>query len=325
METDESKRWRQRLRDAWGCGLMVALLMIACRDHSEIVVFCAASLHPVLSDASRRFQHEQPSMRVSLQPSGSLVAARKISELGMRGDLIAVADADVIDEMLVPKHATWNLEFLANEIVIAHRDHSRFTDEISSKNWTELLMREQVRLGCTNPETAPLGYRTVFTWQLAGKEAGLPKLAEQLRARCADEHVVPDESELVKLLESRNIDYAFIYRSTAESHHLKLILLPPQTNLSRTELADTYHRASLEIEVTRGKKVRIYGKPITYSLTIPTNARNSRSARAFASFLLEEKQREALTRAGFRALHPAPCRRCDTLPKALRQFTDTRR
>lgn len=325
METDEPTRWRQQLRDAFGCGLIVALLMIACRDRSEIVVFCAASLHPVLSDASRRFQREQPSIKVSLQPSGSLVAARKISELGMRADLIVVADADVIDQMLYPKHARWNLEFLANEIVIAHRDHSRFTDEISSTNWPELLMREQVRLGCTNPDTAPLGYRTVFTWQLTGKDEGLPKLAEHLRARCADEHVAPDESELVQLLESRTIDYAFIYRSTAESHHHKLTLLPPQTNLSRTEFADHYRKASVEINVTRRKKERIYGKPITYSFTIPTNARNFRGARAFAAFLLGEKQREAFERAGFQTLHPAPCRRCDTLPKALRQFTDTTR
>jgi molybdate/tungstate transport system substrate-binding protein len=148
---------------------------------------------------------------------------------------------------------------------------------------------------------------------------------EQLRARCADEHVVPDESELVKLLESRSIDYAFIYRSTAESHHHKLTLLPPQTSLSRPEFADHYRKASVEIHVTREKKARVYGKPIVYSLTIPTNARNSRDARAFVAFLLGEKQRAAFTRAGFRALQPAPCRRCDTLPAELRRFTDTAR
>ena len=37
-----------------------------------------------------------------------------------------------------------------------------------------------------------------------------------------------DEVELVTLLETRAIDYAFLLRSTAEDHHLKITSLPEQ-------------------------------------------------------------------------------------------------
>jgi len=275
----------------------------------------------VLSDVAQRFQREQPNVSVSLQPSGSLVAARKIAELGMRADMVAVADVDIIDQMLVPRFATWNLEFLTNEIVIAHRDHSLFTDQITTENWSTLMLRPKVRLGCTNPDTAPLGYRTLFVWQLVGRGAGHPDLVDRLRARCADEHVVPDEEELVKLLEARAIDYAFIYRSTAESHHLKFTVLPKETNLAQPNLADHYAKAAVKIHLAGETKVLIRGRPVVYGLTIPINARNPKGALKFAIFLLNDWGRRALARAGFHTRNPAPCRRFNDLPAVLRPFS----
>jgi len=44
--------------------------------------------------------------RVRLEPSGSQVAARKVVELGMRADIVAVADAGIIGKMMIPRHAS---------------------------------------------------------------------------------------------------------------------------------------------------------------------------------------------------------------------------
>ena len=41
-----------------------------------------------------------------------------------------------------------------------------------------------------------------------------------------------DIAELVSLLQTRAIDYAFLFRSMAEEHHLKTIRLPKNINLS---------------------------------------------------------------------------------------------
>jgi len=285
-------------RFALAAGL--TLLAIGCRSRSEVVVFCAASLQPVLTDAAAQFERNHSGVHVQIHPSGSLVAARKLSELGMRADVVALADTEIIDRMLMPQHAGWAIDIATNEIVLAHRDHSAFTDEITGDNWPEILQRDGVRLGCTDPETAPLGYRTRLVWQLAersGRYGGAgTALADRLRARCADEHVATDENELVGLLEARAIEYAFVYRSTAEAHHLKITPLPEGVSLS--------------------------GAAVTYGVTVPRRARNTAGGAAFVAFLLGDDGQRLLERAGFTPLRPAPARGPDALPAELRRLVE---
>ena len=88
------------------CGLLCLVVFTGCRKPpAEVVVFYASSLTAVLGDAAEKFQHENPRVRVRLEPSGSQVAARKVVELGMRADIVAVADAGIIGKMMIPRHA----------------------------------------------------------------------------------------------------------------------------------------------------------------------------------------------------------------------------
>ena len=292
----------------------VVLLAGGCSGRKEVVVFHAASLRRIASDVAEEFQRREPGWHVRLEPSGSLAAARKVTELGMRADVVAVADVGVIDRMLVPRHAAWSVEFASGEIVLAHKDHSRFTDEVSTDNWPEVLQRPGVRLGRANPETAPLGYHTLFAWQLCA--GGRPGLHDALAARVAREHLAPDETELLALLEARAVDYAFLYRSTAEDHHLKTTPLAEACNLSRRDLRARY--ASAEVTV-RG--TRLQGAPVTYGATVPAGAPNPAAGGRFLALLLGEEGRRLLRRAGFHPLQPAPCRGCAKLPAALLPLT----
>lgn len=299
------------------------LLSIGCRSRgAEVVVFHASSLTQAFGDVADLFQRENPGVRIRLEPSGSQVAARKVSELGMRADVVAVADAGIISRMLLPGHASYDITFATNEIVIAHKDHSRFTDEISTANWPEVLLRSGVVLGRTDPDTAPNGYHTLMAWQLAERAGSYGEnakgLAGRLVARCAKEHVVNDEAELLAKLESRSVDYAFLYRSTAEDHHLKITALPPDQNLSRMELADRYAAVRVAVRMKQGEgTVSLAGAPVTYGLTIPTTAPRAAEAGRFVAFLLGERGRRILARRGFAPLNPARCAPCADLPADL--------
>jgi molybdate/tungstate transport system substrate-binding protein len=279
-------------------------------------------LTAVLGDAAERFQRDNPGIRMRLEPSGSQVAARKVAELGMRADIVAVADAEIIGRIMIPRHASWNAVFATNEIVLAHKDHSRFTDEITTQNWPNLLGRPGVRLGRADPDTAPLGYHTLLAWQLAEKsgsygDAGV-NLATRLSGQCAKEHVTHDEAELLTLLEARAIDYAFLFRSTAEDHHLKITALPADQNLSQPALAGQYASASVEVRMKQGEgKARITGGPITYGLTIPASAPHAADARRFVTMLLGEVGQRLLERRGLRPAKPAWCSPCAMLPEEL--------
>jgi molybdate/tungstate transport system substrate-binding protein len=319
-------KWRGRR----GCrghraGSLGALCLVgalpACKPRTtELTVFYASSLSAVLSDVAEAFQKANPSYRVRLEPSGSQVAVRKVAELGMRADLVAVADAGLIAKMMIPAHATWSAIFATNEIVIAHKDHSRFTDQINAGNWTELLLRDGVRLGRADPDTAPIGYQTLMVWQLAEASAGQggAGLAARLLAKCAPGQVTHDEADLLALLESRAVDYAFLFRSTAEDHHLKILTLPPEINLSRQDMSSRYATASMEIKMKQGQgSSRITGGPVTCGLTIPSNAPHAEGAARFAAFLLGEAGRHMLDRRGFHPLAHARCVPCVGLPSEL--------
>jgi ABC-type molybdate transport system substrate-binding protein len=103
------------------CGL-VALAACGCKSRGvELSVFYASSPSAVLGDAVEAFRTENPQVRIRPEPSGSQVAARKVTELGMRADIGLVADAALIDKIMIPSHATWNAVFATNEIVSSSR------------------------------------------------------------------------------------------------------------------------------------------------------------------------------------------------------------
>jgi molybdate/tungstate transport system substrate-binding protein len=317
-------------RRPWKSIPIVAMVMVVLgvgslgcrRQRLDLTVYYATSLSAVLGDLAATYQKQHPNTHVRLEPSGSQVAVRKVTEQGMKADVVAAADARLIDKMLIPKHASWNAVFATNEIVIAHKDHSRFTDQIKDTNWAEILTRPEVRLGRADPDTAPIGYNTLMVWQLAEKSSRLgadgADLTKRLLARCAPEHVTHDEAEVLALLESRAIDYAFLFRSTAEDHHLKTVALGPEINLSRLDLAADYARAQVEIRMKQGDgRSVLTGGPVTYGVTIPSNAPQAAVAADFLAFVLGPDGARALARRGFRPVSPPTCGACNSLPPAL--------
>ncbi|MCC6747287.1 MAG: extracellular solute-binding protein [Deltaproteobacteria bacterium] len=303
---------------------MLALLpALGCKNRpQELLVLSAASLARVFGGLEEELEQSHPGLDVQLEVAGSQTAVRKVAELGARVDVVAVADGRLIDELLRPSHARFAVHFAANELVLAHLEHSRYTDELTAQNWPEVLSRSDVRLGMVSPDLAPLGYRTLLLWQLAELELGRartgPDLSARLRARCAPEHVAAHEAELLKLLQARAIDYAFVYRSAAEEHNLKSVALPGRYNLGVPEESARYARVAATLRGPKGTTVRLPGAPITYAVTIPLNAPHSALGALFLRELLGPRGHKLLERSGFRPLSPARVRPADPLPEPLR-------
>jgi len=77
------------------------------------------------------------------------------------------------------------------------------------------------------------------------------------------------------LLESNTIDYIFLYRSVAQQHGLKHLILPDSINLKLPELKDYYLTVSTEISGKKpGETIKKTGAPMVYGITIPKNAPN---------------------------------------------------
>lgn len=285
------------------CALAMALVLLAgaCKPKREVVVFHAASLSAVFGEVAERLKGQEPTLSVRLEPSGSQVAARKVTEQGLRADVVAVADDAILERLLIPARAPRAVVFATNELVLAHLAHSKGTDEVTQANWPEVVTRAGVRLGRVDEDLAPIGYHTLFAWQLAEAETGRAGLARQLRHACPKERVVHDETELLALLEAKAIDYAFLYRSTAEEHRLKVTRLGDAVSLSRPELAPAYAKASTQVRLHSGEApFTLQGRPITYALAVLSDAPNAPGARAFVEALESDEGRRALERHGFK-------------------------
>ncbi len=291
-------------------GLTMALLS-SCkgsRTSSEpLYVFAAACLNTVLAEFEKSFEQKNPGTDVRVEVSGSLVAARKISEYRRRGDIVMSADMRVIANLLIPEFADWQVVFLSNEMVVAYSERSRHAAEVSSANWPELLLEGDVRVARVDENLGPLGYQTLLVWKLADlhyeKQLRGESLFQSLSRRVTRKLIRPDAAELLPLL-GTEADYIFVYRSMARDHNLKHILLPPEVNLSSFAHNDLYSRASVTISAAPGRSLTIRGEPILFSLTIPRDAPNRGGALSFVKILMEPEGRAILQRHGFTPVSP---------------------
>lgn len=287
----------------------------------DLMIFHSGSLSAPMAEMTAAFMQMHPGVRVLREAAGARDSARKISDLGRKCDVMASADYVVIDTLLIPEHADWNIRFAANEMAIAYRTKSRYADQITAENWHGILLRDDVAFGRSDPNADPCGYRTVLTMKLAEDYYRRPGLAELL-LRKDRRYMRPKETDFLALLEVGAVDYVFLYRSVAMQQGLKWIALPDEINLGNIALADHYATVSVDIS---GKTPRTTmtqrGEPILYGVTIPRNAPNPVAALAFVAFMLEKEWGMAIMeRNGQPPVVPAPTDTFDRIPESLRKY-----
>jgi len=273
--------------------LLSAVLLYPCNLNSqsamkprELIIFHAGSVAVPMKQIAQEFEKRNPGTKVFLESAGSLVCARKVTELKKPCDIIVSSDYFVINELLIPKYASWGIRFASNEIVIAYVDKSKYAREINSEDWMKILQKSDVIYSRSDPDSDPCGYRAVFTFLLAEKYYNLPGLSEKLLAK-NKEYIRPKEVDLVALLESNVIDYMIQYKSVAIQHGFKYIELPREINLSDPAKNSVYSSVSTEVAGNKpGAKVPVKGDFINYSLTILDNAPQKSEAVKFVDFLL---------------------------------------
>ena len=115
--------------------------------------------------------------------------------------------------------------------------------------------------------------------------------------------ISPDVSRLPPLLKSGEIDYAFLYGSTAWAHGIRHIPLDPRVNLGC--ITQDYSRAEAEFTaMTAGapRLVRVRGEPVTWTLAVPTSTINPDAVR-FVKALLTRAE-DPFKPQGIAPLHP---------------------
>jgi molybdate/tungstate transport system substrate-binding protein len=287
----------------------------------DLIIFHAGSLSLPMKEVAAEFNKLYPNVKVLMESAGSVASARKITDLNRPCDILASADYAVIDNMLIPKYADWNIKFVSNEMSIVYHDQSRYADKINAKNWFDILLKTDVAFGRADPNADPCGYRSVLTLQLAEKYYKKPGIAKLIMDKDQN-YIRPKEVDLLALLESNSIDYLFLYKSVAIQHQLKYVVLPDEINLKNPAFASNYSTASTEINGKEpGKKDLIKGEPMIYGVTMLRDAPNKAAALAFLQFLLSKNQgMKIMEKNGQPSVIPMPCQNSDKVPAQLRSF-----
>ncbi len=284
----------------------------------NVTVFHAGSLSVPFKDISKAFEAKYPEYKVVREAAGSRACARKIAEIGKPADVMASADYKVIDNLLIPKDAKFNAQFATNEMAIAYTEHSKYAKEINQDNWTDIFMRKGVKVGHSNPNLDPCGYRSMLVTQLAEIYYKKPNFYKDLFGygksyKNGEENtkkvvVRPKETDLLGLLEAGQYDYLYIYKSVAEQHGLKYITLPEKISLKSNKYVDFYKQAKFEIT---GKKPGVFitkkGAPMVYGITVVENkkTKNLKGGVAFVNFVLSSEGQAIMNKNGQGTINPA--------------------
>jgi molybdate/tungstate transport system substrate-binding protein len=287
----------------------------------DLIIFHAGSLAVPMKEISSAFKKENPDVNIMLEAAGSVECARKITELKKPCDIMASADYTVIDKLLIPNFADWNIKFASNEMAIVFTEKSKKSQEIAIDNWYKIILEKSVQIGRADPNIDPCGYRTVLVCRLAEKYYKQNGLADLILKK-DENNMRPKETDLIALLETGNLDYIFLYRSVAEQHKLKYIVLPDEINLKNAEFSEFYNSVSVEINgKTPTEKITVKGEPMIYGITIPKNSPNPNVAMAFVKFLLTgEKGMAILRKLGQPSAIPYTTSTYEKIPDDLKIF-----
>ncbi len=222
-----------------------------------ITVFSAGSLARPMRAALDSFARHTGTT-YTLESAGSLELARRLTDLGKSADLVALADEEVFPRFLMPGKVTWYARFARNRLVLAYGANAKRVSEAEAGDWRSVLQRPEVETGRAAPDLDPAGYRTLMLFQLAERHYAEPGLARRLEASAPRRNMRPKSAELVALLQSNEIDYAWMYESSARGARLSFVAVPPDIDLGDERLAAAYGAA--RVRPVKVQKERVFAQ-----------------------------------------------------------------
>ncbi len=184
----------------------------------------------------------------TVEAHGSAAARRLVVAGTRRPDAVALADPVLFEGVCGRARL-----FATNALVLAYDPGSPHADSLRD-DW-RAATDAGVRVGRTDPEVDPLGYRTVMALDLAGiGRSGL------------DGTTVLRETDLASVLAGGKLDAAFLYRNMAVQADLPYVPLPSTIDFSDPDRASAYAEASYDLP-----EGTVRGAPIRYGVCARTD------------------------------------------------------
>lgn len=337
--------------------ILVLLTSCTAQPKTPLTVFAAGSLIVPLHELEAAFEKAHPDVDVRTEFHGSIQVLRHSAELHEPIDVVLSADQALIPMLMYSQnmpetdipYANWLIKFASNRMALAYTENSKYAAEITPDNWYEILGREDVRIGLPDPRFDAAGYRMLMLLKLAEKHYQQENIfsdvfsgqftvpmrdldredqttilvPEVLETRSNSRILLRGSSiQLLSLLESGDIDYAFEYQSVIEQHNLRQVSLPDAVNMGNPADLETYQKVQVLLDFQRFATVKpeFKGEQITYGLTIPANAPNPALAVEYIQFLLSEEGQAIMAARHHPLLDPVTASQYSNLPADLKPY-----
>jgi molybdate/tungstate transport system substrate-binding protein len=324
---------------------------------TPLVVFAAGSLIIPFGDLEKAFESKYPNIDVLAQYHGSIQVMRQSTDLHEPIDVVATADASLIPMLMYATknpdtglpYADWFIRFASNHLAIAFQPNSLYANEINADNWYSILSRPDVKVGMADPRFDAVGYRALMVFGLAGDyylqptiftdmfkgqfnfplgifdENGLTTVTvpEIVETKTGAHIILRGASmEIIALLESGDVDYAFEYESVIHQHGLRMLTLPDSLNLGEEADQQYYSTVQVNEESQRFASVKpvFRGERIGYGITIPSNAPHPEEAKLFIEYLLGPEGRAIMLADNHPLFDPAIGDNFKNIPVSLQAY-----
>jgi molybdate/tungstate transport system substrate-binding protein len=321
---------------------------------TPLVIFCAGSLILPFDQLEKAFEAQNPDAQVLGESHGSIQVIRHVTDIHEKIDVVATADHSLIpmlmyaasDPQTGQPYASWYIRFAGNRLALAYTSRSKFAGQVNDQNWYDVITRPGVRVGLADPRFDASGYRALMALKLAEGYYGKTGLLNHLikgqfqypitifEEDSGAEITVPEiletntdsgvvvrgaSIELLALLESGDLDYAFEYESVIRQHNMQMVTLPDAINLGTAGQAQNYANVVVKLDFRRFVSVKpvFRGEPIGYGITIPSTASQPELARRFIEFLLSPEGRQIMQQNSQPVLDPLQCDGAAHMPLEL--------
>lgn len=293
---------------------LAIMLMLFCAsparaESGNVNVFYAGSLVSVNENVVGPAFHGLSGFTYQGKAAGSLAIAAQIKGKLATPDVVEFADPAVNTTLTGEANGSyihWYFTFARSELVVGFDPRGRFAHAFKQVqhgklSWYRALEQRGLRLGRTDPNLDPKGYRALFMASLAERVYHLRHFRKQVLGADANPAQIFPEEVLVARMLTGQIDAGIFYLSEVRDLGIPYIRLPSRVNLgdpTRAHLYATQHYVT-------SKGVSITGAPILYTIAIPSTVQNVSGAQAFVRFVLGHRVRTLFAAHG---LLPIPVR-----------------
>lgn len=242
------------------------------------------------------------------QGLGSIAIASEIKAGIATPDVVEFADP-AVNALLMGKangsFVKWYITYGRSQLVVGYDPAGRFARAFAKVEnrklpWYKPLEAKGFRLGRTDPQTDPKGYRTLFAFRLAQKLYHLKHLASKVLGSTENPAEVYPEQVLVSRLLTGEVDAGIFYLSEVKDVGIPYITLPKKINFGDPKYSKLYATQSFKNQ--QGQVFR--GSPIYYTVTIPRTVKNEAGAVAFVKFVLGRRARALSSGEGLLPVKP---------------------